>query len=173
MFDVGFWEVALIGVVALLVVGPEKLPGLARTVGTYVGKARRYADHVRREIEREIPTHEIRQAINNPPKPIADLQETLTETKVALSKTGDDLNAVNDELQRDVSSSDKQSSLSADSTTDADIASVKGSESETAVALADPETTDASPVTAPTDAPAAEPAETSPETENEPPAIQR
>jgi sec-independent protein translocase protein TatB len=169
MFDVGFWEVALIGVIALLVVGPEKLPGLARTVGTYVGKARRYADHVRREIEREIPTHEIRQAINNPPKPIADLQETLTEAKVALSKTGDDLNDVNDELQRDVSSSDKQSSLGADSTTDGDIASVEGSESETAAALADPEATDASLTTAPTDAPA----ETSPETENEPPVIQR
>jgi sec-independent protein translocase protein TatB len=109
MFDVGFWEVALIGVVALLVVGPEKLPGLARTVGMYVGKARRYADHVRREIEREIPTREIREAIKNP-KPIADLKETLAETKDSLSKTAAEFGSVGQELREDVSSVETKTS---------------------------------------------------------------
>ena len=113
MFDVGFWEVALIGVVALLVVGPEKLPGLARTVGMYVGKARRYADHVRREIEREVPTQAIRDAINNPPKPIADLKETLDETKTALTQSGQELTEAARELNTDVSATDAGSETDA------------------------------------------------------------
>jgi len=41
MFDVGFWELALIGVVALIIVGPERLPGVVRTAGRWVGKGRR------------------------------------------------------------------------------------------------------------------------------------
>jgi sec-independent protein translocase protein TatB len=41
MFDIGFWEMAFIGVIALVVIGPERLPGVARTAGLWVGKARR------------------------------------------------------------------------------------------------------------------------------------
>jgi sec-independent protein translocase protein TatB len=63
MFDVGFWELALIGVVALLVVGPDKLPGLARTVGLYVGKIRRTVAQVRADIEREVRADELRKSV--------------------------------------------------------------------------------------------------------------
>ena len=66
MFDIGFWEVAVIGVIALLVVGPERLPGLARTVGLWVGRVRRYVTHVKQDIEREIHAEEMRELINNP-----------------------------------------------------------------------------------------------------------
>lgn len=54
MFDVGFWEITVIGIVALVIVGPERLPGLARTVGLWVGKARRMIADVKRDIDREI-----------------------------------------------------------------------------------------------------------------------
>jgi len=54
MFDIGFWEIALIGIVALLVVGPEKLPGLARDAGRWAGAIRRFITNTRREIEREL-----------------------------------------------------------------------------------------------------------------------
>ena len=54
MFDIGFWEVTLIGIVALVIVGPERLPGLARTVGLWVGKGRRMIADVKRDIDREI-----------------------------------------------------------------------------------------------------------------------
>ena len=63
MFDIGFWELTLIAVVALLVVGPERLPGMARTVGLYAGKLRRWVSQVRGEVERELRTEEIRQAM--------------------------------------------------------------------------------------------------------------
>ncbi len=59
MFDVGFLEIAIILVVALLVVGPDRLPGLVRTVGLYVGKARYYINAVKHEVEREIRNEEI------------------------------------------------------------------------------------------------------------------
>jgi sec-independent protein translocase protein TatB len=54
MFDVGFWELTIIAVVALLVLGPERLPALARTAGTWMGRARRLAMDLRRELEREV-----------------------------------------------------------------------------------------------------------------------
>lgn len=60
MFDVGFWELVVIGVVALLVFGPEKLPGLARTAGFWVGKARRQFTQLRSELERELAMEDVR-----------------------------------------------------------------------------------------------------------------
>ncbi len=77
MFDIGFWELALIGVVALLVVGPDRLPALARTVGLWVGRIRRYVSTVRDDIEREIQADELKQMLEkrsdlNPLKDIID-----------------------------------------------------------------------------------------------------
>jgi len=54
MFDIGFWELAMIGVVALLVLGPERLPGAARTAGRLIGRARRTLSDLRRELEQEV-----------------------------------------------------------------------------------------------------------------------
>ncbi|MEQ8660632.1 MAG: Sec-independent protein translocase protein TatB [Gammaproteobacteria bacterium] len=60
MFDVGFWELAVIGIVALLVVGPERMPALIRTAGQWAGQVQRLARDLRREIEREAQTDEFR-----------------------------------------------------------------------------------------------------------------
>jgi len=54
MFDIGFWELILIAVIALLIVGPDRLPGFARQAGRLVGKIRRFINNARRELEREI-----------------------------------------------------------------------------------------------------------------------
>jgi sec-independent protein translocase protein TatB len=54
MFDIGFWELALIAVVALLVIGPERLPGVARNVGMWVGKMRRFVSSVQADINAEV-----------------------------------------------------------------------------------------------------------------------
>ncbi|MYH91702.1 MAG: twin-arginine translocase subunit TatB, partial [Gammaproteobacteria bacterium] len=59
MFDVGFWELTIIGVVALIIVGPERLPGLARTAGLWIGKARRMVTDVKRDIDRELKASEL------------------------------------------------------------------------------------------------------------------
>ncbi len=62
MFDIGFWELGLISVVALLVVGPERLPGLARTLGLWLGKGRRMLSSIKDEIDREVRVDEIKKA---------------------------------------------------------------------------------------------------------------
>ena len=54
MFDVGFWELAIIAVIALLVIGPERLPKAARTAGLWVGRARRMVTDVKADIDRDI-----------------------------------------------------------------------------------------------------------------------
>ena len=60
MFDVGFWELALIFVVALVVVGPERMPGMIRTAGQWLGRMQRVARELRAEFEREAHTQEFK-----------------------------------------------------------------------------------------------------------------
>ncbi|NJM32848.1 MAG: Sec-independent protein translocase subunit TatB [Limnobacter sp.] len=60
MFDIGFTELLLIAVVALVVIGPEKLPKVARTVGHLLGRAQRYVHDVKAEISREMEIDELR-----------------------------------------------------------------------------------------------------------------
>ena len=54
MLDLGLSKLAVIGVLALIVIGPEKLPRVARTVGTLLGKAQRYMNEVKAEVNRSI-----------------------------------------------------------------------------------------------------------------------
>ena len=54
MFDIGITKLAIVGGIALIVIGPEKLPGLARTVGTLIGRARRYVADVKAEVNRSV-----------------------------------------------------------------------------------------------------------------------
>lgn len=63
MFEIGFWELVVIGVVALIVVGPEQLPGLARKAGLWVGKARRMVAEVKAEVDRELHLEELKQSL--------------------------------------------------------------------------------------------------------------
>ncbi len=60
MFDFGFWEVALIGVITLIVVGPERLPGIARKVGLYVGKIKRFIEKVKNDVSEELDADKLK-----------------------------------------------------------------------------------------------------------------
>jgi sec-independent protein translocase protein TatB len=60
MIDFGFDKIALIGAVALIVIGPEKLPRVARTVGHFIGKAQRYVSDVKAEVNRSIELDELK-----------------------------------------------------------------------------------------------------------------
>lgn len=60
MIDIGLSKMALIGVVALIVVGPEKLPRVSRTIGTLLGKAQRYVSDVKAEVNRSMELDELR-----------------------------------------------------------------------------------------------------------------
>jgi sec-independent protein translocase protein TatB len=77
MFDVGFWEILLILVLALVVIGPERLPGAARKAGYFVGKARRYIEGVRSEVESEIDVSEFKRILHNQEVQINELQQQL------------------------------------------------------------------------------------------------
>lgn len=63
MFDVSFGELSLIAIVALLVFGPDKLPELARSLGLWIGRIRRYASTVKQDIDRELRLQEWKQSI--------------------------------------------------------------------------------------------------------------
>lgn len=71
MFDIGLMEIALIGIVGLLVIGPERLPEVARTVGSWVGRTRRFINQVKSDVNTELKQEELRKAIEND----ADLNE--------------------------------------------------------------------------------------------------
>jgi sec-independent protein translocase protein TatB len=60
MFDIGFSELMVIGIVALIVIGPERLPKVARTLGLLLGRARRYVSDVKSDINREIQLDELK-----------------------------------------------------------------------------------------------------------------
>jgi sec-independent protein translocase protein TatB len=82
MFDVGFAELLIIGLVALVVIGPERLPGLARTAGAWLGRAKRFVTDVKSEIDEELRTEELKrimkeQNLSNPTHSI--LEETRQE----------------------------------------------------------------------------------------------
>ena len=60
MFDIGFSELIVIGIVALIVIGPERLPKVARTIGLLLGRAQRYVSDVKSDINREIQLDELK-----------------------------------------------------------------------------------------------------------------
>jgi sec-independent protein translocase protein TatB len=62
VFDIGVTKLAIVGGIALIVIGPEKLPGLARTFGTLLGRARRYVADVKEEVNRSMDLDELRKA---------------------------------------------------------------------------------------------------------------
>jgi sec-independent protein translocase protein TatB len=91
MFDIGFAELFLLGVIALLVVGPDRLPGLARTVGVWVGKAQRLVGQVRADIEREVRADELRKAAKeySPTAVISDMKKEVEDLANEVSKPVD------------------------------------------------------------------------------------
>lgn len=60
MLDIGVTKLAIIGAIALVVIGPEKLPGLAKTIGTLLGRARRYVADVKDEVNRSMDLDELK-----------------------------------------------------------------------------------------------------------------
>ncbi|PCF95086.1 Sec-independent protein translocase protein TatB [Vreelandella nigrificans] len=72
MLDIGFLELMLIGIVALLVLGPERLPKAARTAGMWIGKIKRTVSGMQREISAQLEAEELRQKLNEQQKKLDD-----------------------------------------------------------------------------------------------------
>ena len=81
MFDFGFAEMLVIGVVALLVIGPEQLPQVARKAGVWIGRLRRMAGDVQREVDRQLQAEELRERIRKEGEgmKLEEIQGTVTE----------------------------------------------------------------------------------------------
>jgi len=86
VFDISLVEMLIVFAVALVVIGPERLPAVARTLGKYVAKARRFVAGVRSDIERELHNDEIRQLISDQKEQIDDLQGVLDDTRKQISE---------------------------------------------------------------------------------------
>lgn len=80
MFDIGFWELTVIGIVALLVIGPERLPGVARTTGLWLGKIRGFIGSVKADIDQELRTEELKRVLDQQAQSTG-LHEILEETE--------------------------------------------------------------------------------------------
>ncbi|HEB83260.1 MAG TPA: twin-arginine translocase subunit TatB [Gammaproteobacteria bacterium] len=93
MFDIGFWEILLILILALVVIGPERLPGAARKAGYFFGKARRYIEGVRNEVEQELDVSEFKRMLHNQEVQINELQQQL---KAGAEKIAADIPATSD-----------------------------------------------------------------------------
>lgn len=83
MFDVGFSELLIIAVVALLVLGPERLPKAARFVGLWMRRARAQWYSVKAELERELASEELQRSLKNP---LADLEPQMQALETDLRK---------------------------------------------------------------------------------------
>ena len=82
MIDLGITKLAMIGAVALIVIGPEKLPLFARTVGTLIGKARRYLNEVKAEVNRSMALDELKSMKQSVESAALDVQQSI-QTRAA------------------------------------------------------------------------------------------
>ncbi|MCG6899418.1 MAG: Sec-independent protein translocase protein TatB [Gammaproteobacteria bacterium] len=78
MFDIGFWEIIFILVITLLVVGPERLPRIARTAGLWVGKMRGFVASVKADIDQELAAEELKKALKKQAS-VHELEELIDE----------------------------------------------------------------------------------------------
>jgi sec-independent protein translocase protein TatB len=93
MFDIGFWELAIIGVVTLLVVGPERMPALARTAGKWFGRLSRFVSTVKADIDRELKAEEMKRAMERHTQS-SGLHEIIEETKADMAEIRQSTNEV-------------------------------------------------------------------------------
>jgi sec-independent protein translocase protein TatB len=87
MFDIGFWEIIFIMVITLLVVGPEKLPRIARTAGLWAGKMRGFVASVKADIDKELAAEELKKVLEKQAS-VPEIEELID------SVTGDPLAAM-------------------------------------------------------------------------------
>ena len=90
MLDLGLSKMALIGVVALIVIGPEKLPRVARTVGTLLGKAQRYVNDVKAEVNRSMDLDELRKMKDTVESAARDVESSVSTATSDFEKTWQD-----------------------------------------------------------------------------------
>ena len=94
MFDVGFSEMLVIGIVALVVIGPEKLPRVARTIGALLGRMQRYVNDVKADINREMELDELKKLQTTVQDAATSIQTSMNETVSGFQSQADELNKI-------------------------------------------------------------------------------
>ena len=118
MFDIGFAELLLIGVVGLLVVGPEQLPGAVRTVLAWINRFRRSFDQIRTEVRRELHNDEIMQKLKAESQQLEQqVRDTTQSVEQEIKALGSE---TSDSLQTASTTTNPASSPPAGALTDAD-----------------------------------------------------
>lgn len=97
MFDIGFMELLLISVVALIVIGPERLPGAIRTATLWIGRAKRSFNQVKSEIEKEINADEIKRQLHNE-SILSDLKKAKGQADQLVANTRKNIDNINSEV---------------------------------------------------------------------------
>lgn len=96
MFDIGFAELVIIGVVALLVIGPERLPGAVRTASLWINRIRRGFNEIKAEVQQELHNDSVMQDLKNTGEQLKDDAQTIAKSIQAssekLTKPAADLN---------------------------------------------------------------------------------
>jgi sec-independent protein translocase protein TatB len=93
VIDLGLSKMALIGAVALIVIGPEKLPRVARTVGTLLGKAQRYVNDVKAEVNRSMELDELKKMKETMESAARDMEASVQTTAAEFEKEWQDVGA--------------------------------------------------------------------------------
>ena len=100
MFDIGFAELLLIGVVGLLVVGPEQLPGAVRTTLAWVNRFRRSFDQIRTEVRRELHNDEVMQKLKAESRELEQqVKDTTSSLEQEVRALGNEMNSVGEVLE--------------------------------------------------------------------------
>ena len=98
MFDIGFPELLIVSIIALLVVGPERLPGAIRSMSLWIGRFRRSFTNIKQEIEKEIGADEIRSQLYN-----ESIMQDLEKTKDVFEDVKNDVNSAINDMDTSVS----------------------------------------------------------------------
>ena len=85
MFDFGMWEIVVIFVITLIVVGPEKMPTLARKAGLYVGKFKKFVSKIKNDINSEIEAEELKEQLSVKNEELL-ISQTLDEAKSGIDE---------------------------------------------------------------------------------------
>lgn len=117
MFDIGFMELLVVGVLGLLVLGPERLPKAARTLGQVIGRVRRSVANIQEDLERHARTEELKEKLRNPAATFLD-QDILNPSAMREPKTDNAESSHTPPSDNDTSVADASTSKTANSETE-------------------------------------------------------
>lgn len=118
MFDIGFLELMVVGILGLLVLGPERLPKAARTVGLFIGKIRRTMGNIQDDLERQVRTDELKDKLKDPYATFLDEEELAAKKEAAKTDIVEEALAREAAMKTASNNSNTSNSISSNAKTD-------------------------------------------------------